>query len=194
MAMPIPVRLHFADGTTQEATVNRLVRKTVLELTSDAELERVELDPGHHFPMLSEPIPLSPELIERRTNRLVVWDANLDEALDIYAGAVSLDLGADTVWRRLGIILARHNAQEALDCWHRYAGLVESDAERFLAAAWQGLIEDTLGHREKALSHYREALEAYDGTSTWAFSQYGFRISRAWVEQHLTAPFEWQDG
>jgi len=193
MAMPIPVRIHFADGTTQEAIVNRLAKQTVLELASASELERVELDPERHFAMLTEPIPLSPELLDRRASRLSTWSPDLDEALDIYAGAVTLDLQSSAVWRKLGIVLARRQAEQALDCWQRYSALVETPADRFHAAAWLGLIEDTLGHREQALSHYRQALDAYDGTRTWPYSQYGFRISRAWVEQRLTEPLRWQD-
>jgi hypothetical protein len=81
MAMPVPVKLIFEDGSEQTATTDRNRLLTRLMVSSRSNLRDVILDPDGRLAMVKQPIPKISAVAERRLS--YGWASR--DAPDIYA-------------------------------------------------------------------------------------------------------------
>ena len=185
MAMPVPVKAVFEDGTEQTACVDRFRLITGLRFTSRAPLRDVVLDPEGRWAMIKRPLkPISPAATLRLANG---WDPAA--APDVYAAVRNEPAASPEIWYRLGgELFGANRTADALDCFKRVEGLDADPLLRFGALGWCGLLEDLGGRREAALSDYRKALGVDPGSSV-SLSGLNVRIDRAWLEERLKTPF-----
>jgi len=185
MAMPIPVKAIFEDGTEQTARVDRHRVLTPLRFASKTPLRDVVLDPDGQWAMVKRPLtPISPAVTARLANG---W--NSSAAPDVYAVLKEESIPSPDIWYRLGAELCvADRTADALDCFKRIEGLGADPKTRFGALGWCGLLEDLRGNRDAALDYYRKALAADPG-SAMNHSSLKIRIDRAWLEQRLKTPF-----
>ncbi len=185
MAMPIPVKVVFEDGTELKATIDRNLEITTLTFHSSAKLRYVMLDPDGQFAMVRQPIAkISPSAAARLA---CGWDSS--DAAGVYAAVKDEPILSAQLWYQLGLNLYEaDHLDEALDCFARVDGLEANALTKFAARGWQGLLEDLRGNRSAALTHYREA-KAIDSGEVMNHSQLRIRIDGAWLETRLTQPF-----
>ncbi|UCF37997.1 MAG: hypothetical protein JSU96_03805, partial [Acidobacteriota bacterium] len=82
---------------------------------------------------------------------------------------------------------------EALENFSRMAATItkpqEQVVEFYLVSVWQGILLDLLGERERALTHYRNALSTGLDPSI-QHSQYDLILDRGFVEDRIERPFK----
>ncbi len=185
MAMPIPVRVTFEDGTEQGAWTDRNLETTALTFHSTAKLRDVTLDPDGRFAMVKQPVAkISPAAAARLAYG---WDSA--EAAGVYAAVKNEQISSAQLWYQLGLGLYESDRlDEALDCFGKVDGLTPPALTRFAARGWCGLLEDLRGNRAAALVHYKDAL-AIDPGEAMNHNRFRLKIDRDWLGARLQKPF-----
>lgn len=191
--IPVPVEVRFEDGTRVRRWADRLSEKQVLAVRSKTPIAEVIVDPDRELPLvIPPPIPglqtLSRELTESP------WTGVGARALDWYKTATELGLKDNRLLLKLSLLLydGKHYEQ-ALENFKRMAATItqpeEQVVEFYIVNAWQGILLDLLGEREKALDHYQEALSTNLDPQI-KHSQYNLVLDRKFVQERLEKPFE----
>jgi tetratricopeptide (TPR) repeat protein len=185
MAMPVPVKLIFEDGTEQTATTDRNRPQTRLTVSSSSKLRDVILDPEGRLAMVKQPVPkISGAASARLSYGWVTRDAP-----QIYADLKNQPVLSANLWYRLGWQLYDSDQlAEALDCFAKVDGLEADRLTRFAARGWRGLIEDLRGNRAAALERYKEALDADPGEAL-TIGPLRIKMDKAWLEARLQKAF-----
>ncbi len=197
LSMPIPVKAIFEDGSSQLASTNRFLKKSMLVFESPSKVKEVVIDPEHRLPMSKEPLLLQPEHIHYYIN-ILPWTGASDQALEFYRVAVEAKLEDPDLWYRedpdlwyrLGLKLFPEYYQESFDSLKRAIELKPSKYYHFVSLVWMGNIMDAQGQRQEALKYYKKSLHYADNFST-RHSQFGIESNRDWVEQRLQTPYDW---
>jgi tetratricopeptide (TPR) repeat protein len=185
MAMPVPVKAVFEDGTEQVATTDWTKVVDVLIFTSRTKLKEAVLDPEKKLAMAARPLPA----ISPAAAALVGYGWAAQDAPKIFEALRSQPVASPDLWYRLGTELYGANrTADALFCFEKVAGLASDPLTAFAAQGWLGLLEDLRGRRAAALEHYRQALRLDVGKSM-SHGRLQIEINRAWVEERLKTPF-----
>ena len=185
MAMPVPVKAVFEDGTEQVALTDRTKIVDVLGFTSRTKLKEVVLDPERKLAMAAKPLPA----ISRQAAAMVAYGWAAQDAPKVFEALRGKPVGSPDLWYRLGMELYEANRPaDALFCFDRVAGLESDPVTAFAAQGWLGLLEDLRGRRPAALEHYREALKLDSGKSM-SHGRLRIEMNCAWIEERLKTPF-----
>jgi tetratricopeptide (TPR) repeat protein len=186
LAMPIPVKAIFEDGTEQTAFADRNRVVTPLTFAGKTKLKEVILNPDGRLAMVKRPVAkISAVAAARLSDGWVSASAP-----ELYVVLKREPIDSPEIWYRLGTDLYnRERLAEALDCFTRIDSLETGRLTAFAAHAWRGLIEDLRGNRAAALEQYKGAL-AMDSGETMSHSRPRLKIDRAWVEDRLKKPFQ----
>ncbi len=191
--MPVPVKAVFKDGSSQAAATDRLSRAAVLRFRSRAPLKEVILDPEHRLGLVRESVPRTAAEIEESIDALE-WTGTGEAALDFLRRPETTGIKTPRAWFKLGMLLfdGRYYA-EACEAFKKSRELASQKRDVFNALIWMGNIQDLLGNRAAAVSHFKEALGLNpDPDWTLQHDQYNLRINKAWVEERLKTPFAWE--
>ncbi len=184
MAMPVPVKAVFEDGTEQTGLTDRTRVVDSLIFTSRARLKDVVLDPEHRLALVAKPLA---EIPEDAANGLA-WGLDPNRSLEVFNALRGTSFDSAPLWYRLGRNLFDRNASEEADkCFEKVSADADPDFQ-FLGPAWLGMIDDLKGDREKAREHYRAAL-AHDTGQSFSEGRFRFSIDRPWLEARLETPF-----
>jgi tetratricopeptide (TPR) repeat protein len=184
MAMPIPVKAVFEDGTEQTAMTDRTRALDRLVFNSRAKLRDSVLDPERRLALLAKPLPEIPA----QAASAIAWGLDATNALEAYQALRDVSVETADLWYRLGLNLYQtDHYTESVDCFDKVAAAADPDY-RYLGAAWLGLVEDLRGNRERALRHYQDAL-ALDKGQSFGYGDLHFQIDRPWLEARLQTPF-----
>ena len=185
MAMPVPVKVIFEDGTAQLAVTDRTKAVDVLVFASLARLKEAVLDPEKKLAMAARPLPA----ISRDASALIGYGWAARDAPKIFEALRNQPLASSDLWYRLGMELYEVNrTADALTCFEKASGLESDPVTAFAVQGWLGLLEDLLGRRAAALGHYRQAMKLDTGKSM-SHGQLRIEMNRAWVEERLKTPF-----
>jgi tetratricopeptide (TPR) repeat protein len=184
MAIPVPLRAVFEDGTEQTAMTDRTNVLDTLVFDSRAKLKDAVLDPERRLALIAKPFPEIPP--EAATS--LAWGLDAAKSLEVYQALRGVPVETANLWYRLGLNLYKtdHDAETA-DCFEKVAADADPDF-RYLGAAWLGLIEDLRGNRDRALQHYRDAL-ALDKGQSFKYENFHFQVNRQWLEARLQTPY-----
>jgi tetratricopeptide (TPR) repeat protein len=184
MAVPVPVRAVFEDGTEQNLLTDRTRVVDTLVLTSPAGLKDVILDPEHRLALLPQPLADIPP----DAANMLAWGLDPSESLEVFEALRQTSFDSAPLWYRLGMNLFDQDSyEEAAECFEKVAADPDPDFQ-LLGPAWLGMVEDLRGNRDKALAHYRAAL-ARDKGRNFGEEQFRLRIDRKWLEARLAAPY-----
>jgi hypothetical protein len=185
MAMPVPVRAVFEDGSAQTALTDRTRIVTTLVFESRSPLRDVVLDPEKRLARIEVPLP---KISASAAAKLAFgWEAKA--APDVYAAVKIEPIASADIWYRLGLQLYETNhVDEAADCFARIDGLKTDPMWKFGAQGWLGILEDLKGRRAAALAHYRAAL-AMVPDRPLRHDQFRITMDRGWLEERLKTPF-----
>ncbi len=189
MKMPVPVVCYFEDGTSQQIITDRLLDNNILQISSKAPLNHVQIDPNNELAMVVPP----PELtIDELTKKIVSlpWTGADKDALIFFKKAQQMQPKSEGIWFKLGLILYDGEYYEqALDAFKHTVAVSDSTSkENYFSFVWQGHILDILGHRDEAIQLYKTAL-SIDVGQEMRHDQYGIVINHKWVEERLKKPF-----
>jgi tetratricopeptide (TPR) repeat protein len=192
IAMPVPVKAVFEDGTSQVKSTDRFLKTNEMRFESRSKLKEAVLDPDRQLAMLKSPLPTLPEELPDLIGRLP-WEGAGKEALEAFALARSSQLKDINLWFPLGIKLVSGGFYaEAFESMKK---IIEGNPPKemnFVSLVWMGHLKDLVGEREKALEYYQEALKYDTGGTAMRHDQWGIAISRKWVEERLKTPFAFQ--
>ncbi len=185
MAMPLPVRATFEDGSSQTLAVDRTRPVTTLTFRGRSPLKDVAIDPERRFARVDAP---RPKISAAAAEKLAFgWEPA--DAAAVYAALKGERFEAAALWYRLGADLYGANPDEAADCFARVtADAAAGTAYRLGADAWLGILEDLKGRRSSAISHYKAALTV-DYAGQLRHDQYRITIDKAWLNERLATPF-----
>jgi len=115
-------------------------------------------------------------------------------ALELYQESLKFNLSDLRLLQKISLLLYDGlYYQEALANFKRLTTLRESDTTHnmwlFYDNTWQGMLLDLLGERQKALAHYRIALETGIDIPI-KHSQYDLTLNRSFVEKCIKVPFK----
>jgi tetratricopeptide (TPR) repeat protein len=185
MAMPVPVKAIFDDGTEQVEVTESSLDVNILTFRSKAKLKEAVIDPEKKLAMLAEPLPKFPEAVEDVL--ALGWSAA--DSPSVYEMVKAADIPNCDIWYELGTELYELGQYgSAFDCFRRVSNLHRGGLEKFAALGWMGLLKDLLGKRKEALTYYREAL-GYDTGVPMNHSSLRIRMDRQWLEDRLKKPF-----
>ncbi len=184
MAMPVPVKALFEDGTEQTGLTDRTRVVDSLVFMSRARLKDVVLDPEHRLALVAKPLS---EIPEDAANGLA-WGLDPARSLEVFDALRDTTFDSAPLWYGLGRnLFDQESYEEAAECFEKVS--TDSDPDfQFLGPAWLGMIDDLRGNREKAVEHYRAAL-AHDNGQSFSERLFRFQIDRAWLEARLQTPF-----
>lgn len=184
MAMPVPLRAVFEDGTEQTVLTDRTKVLDSVVFNSRAKLKNVGLDPERRLALISKPLPEIPA--EAATS--LAWGLDAARSLEVYRALRGVPVETASLWYRLGRnLFETERYAEAVDCFERVAGAADPDFG-YLGQAWLGLLEDLRGNRAQALRHYQDAL-ARDKGESYGYGEFHFQVNRQWLEARLRTPF-----
>lgn len=185
MAMPVPVRVTFEDGTEQRAWTDRNLEITTLTFHTPAKQRDVALDPDGRFAMVKQPVAkISPAASARLAYG---WDSG--DAAGVYAVVKNEQITSSHLWYQLGLDLYQSDRlEESLDCFARVDNPETGGLMRFASKGWRGLLEDLRGDRASALAHYKAALAINTG-EPMNHSRLRLKIDRDWLQTRLRKPF-----
>ncbi len=187
MAMPVPLKATFEDGTTQAALTDRTRTVDAVVFRSRARLKEAALDPEHRLAMVAKPRPEIPDAAAAA----LAWGLDFDQSLEIYGLLRGTAVETAALWYRIGANLFEMDRYaEAADCFTR----ISADPDfGFKTTAWLGAMEDLQGRRESALKRYREAI-ALDRGESADIQALNLKIDRAWLEARLRKPYSRESG
>ena len=185
MAMPVPVRAVFEDGSAETQLTDRTKAVTALTFKSRSPLRDVILDPEKKLARVETPVP---KISAAAAAKLAFgWDRSA--APDVYAAVKNEAIMAAEIWYRLGVALyGAGRLGEAADCFARIDSLEGDPSWKYGARAWLGILADLEGRRAAAVAHYRSAL-TIDPGQTVTNDQFKITMDRAWLEERLKTPF-----
>lgn len=189
LKMPVPVRVDFEDGTSQQAFTNRLRDVDSLRFESHAAMSQVRLDPEKSLPLIVSPPASDPQQIARQIKDLP-WVGAGQKALEAFTKAKEGKFSDSDGWLKLGLMLydGKHYP-ESLDAFGLLERHARNDAQYvFVATVWQGHVFDLLGQRDKAVDCYQKALKM-PRVDVMRHDQYHMRLDREWVQSRLKEPF-----
>ncbi len=188
MAMPVPVKAVFADGSEQVKNTDRSLETSVLTFTSRSAMKEAVIDPEQKLAMLEEPLSvISDEAAEMLS---LGWDTK--DSPEVYKKIKDEKITNSGILYRIGMGLYEfEDYAAAFDCFQRIAGLRTDPDTRFAAYGWQGLLKDILGDRDEALRYYRQALD-HDTGESMSHSWLRIVMNRQWVEERLKTPFSFE--
>jgi hypothetical protein len=186
LRMPVPVRVDFEDGSSQQAFTNRLHDIDMLQFQSRSPLKQVRLDADDVLPLIALP---SLREVSRLVDGLSLVGAGAT-ALDVFRRARECSYADGPGWFRLGLALydGRYYA-EAMEAFEKVQICGQAEPARVSAAiTWQGHLFDLLGQRDKAVERYKKAL-ARPVPPRVRHDQYGIKLSREWIQKRIEEPF-----
>jgi tetratricopeptide (TPR) repeat protein len=185
MAMPIPLKVTFENGTEQKAITDRNRETTKLIFHSSAKLGDVVLDPDGRFAMVKHPVVKIGAAAAAR----LAYGWNAGDAAEVYEVVKKERISSAPLWFQLGLDLYESDKLDgALDCFSRVDSLEADRLTKFSARAARGALADLLGNRAAALAHYTEAL-AIDPGEAVTYSRLRLKIDRDWLQTRLQKPF-----
>ena len=189
LRMPVPVRVDFEDGTSQQAFTNRFHDVDTLRFESTSALRQVRLDPERTLALIIPPPAPNARQISLMIDALA-WVGAGEKALEVFKKAKEGRFSDPGGWFKLGLTLYDGKYyQEALDAFSKLPTMPNDDATRtFAAVVWQGHLFDLLGQRDKAVGCYQKALEMPE-VDEMRHDQYHMRLNRQWVQTRLKEPF-----
>lgn len=187
MAMPVPVKAVFEDGTEQTRPTDRTREVDEVVFSSRARLKEAVLDPDRMLTMADRPLPK----ISDAAAAALAFGWERAQAPRVFEAIASEAIGSAEVWHQLGYDLYRiGRLGEAEKCFTKIEGLgAAAPLMKFVAEGWLGVLADLAGRRPVALEHYRRALELWSG-ERMNYSAPGLDMDKAWVEARLKTPFE----
>lgn len=188
MAMPVPVKAVFEDGSEQVKKTDRSLETSVLTFTSRSSLKEAIIDPEHKLAMLEEPLS---EISDKAAEMLSLgW--SIEDSPEIYKILKDEKITNSDILYRAGLGLYEfEDYAAAFDCFRKIADLRTDPETRFAAYGWQGLLKDILGDRDEAQRYYRQALDHDTGESI-SHSWLRIVMNRQWVEERLKTPFSFE--
>ncbi len=184
MAMPVPLKAVFEDGTEHTVLTDRTKVLDTLVFESRAKLKDAILDPERRLAMVSKPLGEIPT----EAAAAMAWGWRASKSAEIYDDLSGVDVDSPALWYKLGRDLYEiDKLKEAADSLQKIPAAAEGDYP-FLKAAWLGLIEDLQGNRNGAVEHYQFALGLEKGQS-YGFGNVNLQINRKWLEARLKTPF-----
>jgi hypothetical protein len=189
--MPVVAEACFADGTRQRATVNRLVKRSVLSFSANSRLDSLIMDPDKNFPPITEEIlPTDDELV-MDIRELPYTDVG-DAVMEPYETAKKTGMKSSDGWYSLGLrFYDTKDMDKCMECFVKAARSVElpTDSTRLMRAyCWQGMLLDEQGKRADALEMYKKALDV--STDSWIqHGQFNITISRKTIQPFIDKPY-----
>lgn len=188
MAMPVPVKAVFEDGTEQLKQTDRSQEVNVLTFKSQAKLKEAILNPDKKLAMVENPVPK----ISDDSTQVLALGWSREDSLRVYKEIKDQNIENSDIWYRLGMLLFDSGYyRQSFVAFEKVTTLEASRRYKFAAYTWMGHLMDLLGDRKAALDHYGQALHLDTG-QTMQHSQYRMRINRAWLEERLRTPFTWK--
>jgi len=189
LKMPVPVRVDFEDGTSQEAFTDRFHDVETLRFESRTAMRQIRLDPEKTLALIIPPPAPNAQQLSQMIDALP-WVGAGEKALEVFNKTREAKLSDPGDWLKLGLTLYDGKYHpEALEIFGKLQATAEDDARlAFVATVWQGHLFDVLGQRDKAVSCYQKALEMPPVEET-RHDQYRIRLNRQWVEARIKEPF-----
>jgi tetratricopeptide (TPR) repeat protein len=185
MAMPVPVRAIFEDGSTQDARNDRTKLVTTLTFKSRSPLKDIVIDPEKKMAKVETP----PAKISAAAERCLAFGWKDKEAPAIYDAVKGEPIATAEIWYDLGLgLYGANRLDDAVDCFARTESLKTDPLWKFGARGWLGIIEDLKGHRAAALAHYKAAL-AIAPDRPLRHDQFHITFDKAWLGEWMKRPF-----
>ncbi len=188
MAMPVPVKAVFEDGSDQVKNTDRSLETSVLTFTSKSALKDAIIDPEHKLAMQEEPLP---EISDEAAEMLSLgWD--IEDSPEVYKTLKEENIANSGMLYRIGMGLYEfEDYAAAFDCFQKITNLATDENTRFASFGWLGLLKDVMGKREEALGYYKQALD-HDTGESMSHSWLRIHMDRKWLEERLKSPFSFE--